>query len=331
MAPWSRVRRHFLCGQEKHERVLDQSHLRPRPLRSVNPFDADRHDGGARRGNQGRPAGVQAAQVPLDRPGGGRSCLPRRRRSRRSAHLLRRHGGQRTVEVQRWRHPLEADFRRSVHLDDRFPGRRAVRSERPLRRLRRGQHPRQHRGRRRHLQVRRCRQDLETRLDAGRSNRHPDRSSGQPRHRLRGGARPRLRTQPGARHLSHHGRRQQLAARAYQGRRHRRLRRLLRSVQPEGVVRRSVAGTTAAVGIGQRRAGQRPVHVPRRRRHLDAACTAAGGRCAQRRRRGAERQEVCQGTSRRYLGQGWRGRGALRRPPRLRPHRGRQGRTISQR
>ena len=91
---------------------------------------------------------------------------------RRSADLLRRHGRQRGVEIDRRRHSLEADLRRSVHIDRRLAGRRAVGSQCDLCRLRRGQHSRQYRSRQRHLQIHRRRQNLETRLETGRADRH---------------------------------------------------------------------------------------------------------------------------------------------------------------
>ena len=63
------------------------------------------------------------------------------------------------------------DLRRPAGLLDRLDRRRAVRSQRRLRRLGRGEHPRQRRRRQRHLQVGRRRQDLEARLDAGGADR----------------------------------------------------------------------------------------------------------------------------------------------------------------
>ena len=85
---------------------------------------------------------------------------------------------------------LEADLRRPA---DASIGSIAVAPsdpERRLRRLGRGEHPRQRRAGQRHLQVDRRRQDLEARLEAGRPDRHDDRPPREPRHRLRGRARP---------------------------------------------------------------------------------------------------------------------------------------------
>ena len=49
------------------------------------------------------------------------------------------------------------------------------------------------------------------------------------------------------------------------------VRRLLRSLQPTHSFRWAVASPPAAVGDDQRRSRQRPVYVPRRRRHLETA------------------------------------------------------------
>ena len=119
--------------------------------------------------------------------------------------------------------------------------------ERRLRRHRRGEHPRQRRGRQRHLQVHRRRQDLEARLEAGRPDRHDGRPPDERRRRLRRRARPRLRPERRARRLPHHRRRQDLAAGARQGRRHRRARR-----------RASTRTTRAIVFAGLWQARRRP-------------------------------------------------------------------------
>ncbi len=212
---------------------------------------------------------------------------------------------------------LEADLRRPADLLDRLDRRRAVRPQRRLRRLRRGQHPRQRRGRQRHLQVDRRRQDLEARLEAGGADRHHRGPPEEPRRRLRRGARPRLRPQPGARRLPHRGRRQDLGAGAQEGRRHRRLRRGTRPEQPQCRLRRPLAGPPQALGDDQRRPGQRPVRVARRRRDLEAV---------DRRRR----RRRCRGRrpAGRRLGQGRRRGRAVRQPAGLRPDRGGRGRPV---
>ena len=163
----------------------------------------------------------------------------------------------------------------------------------------------------RHLQVHRRRQDLEARLEAGRPDRHDGRPSEEPRHRLRRRARPRLRPQPGARRLPHHRRRQDLAAGAVEGRRHRRLRRRASTRHnPQHPLRRPLADAAPAVGADQRRPGQRPVRLARRRRHLEARSSRQNG------------------PARRHLGQGRRRVAPVRRPARLRPDRGREGRPV---
>ena len=208
----------------------------------------------------------------------------------------------------RRRRDLELDLRRSAGLLDRIDRRRAIEPERRLRRLGRGQHPRQRRRRQRHLQVDRRRQDLDARLEAGRPDRHDGRAPDQPRHRVRRGARPRLRPEPGARRLPHDGRRQDVAAGPEEGRGHRRLRRRDGSVEPGDPLRRLLAGAPPAVGSVERRARQRPLRLARRRRHLEAA----------------HRQR----PARRHLGQGRRRGRAVRRPARLRADRSGEGRAV---
>jgi len=206
------------------------------------------------------------------------------------------------VEVGRWRTHLEAGLRQPAHRLDRLDGRLALAAERRLRRIRRGQHPRQRGRGQRHLQVDRRRQDLEARLGAGGPDRDADRAPGESRHRVCRRARPRVRPQPGARRLPDEGRRAHVAAGAQEGRRHGRVGRRLRPVQPDDRVRRALAGEASAMGAGERRSGQRPPRVPGRRRHVEAV---DGERAARRR-----------------VGQGGRGGGTLQRRARLRAHRG---------
>ena len=113
----------------------------------------------------------------------------------------------RRLEVDRRRHPLEADLRRPADELDRLDRGRAVGPERRLRRLGRGEHPRQRRAGQRHLQVDRRRQDLEARLEAGRADRHHRRPPDEPGRRLRGRARHAVRPEPRARRLPHARRR----------------------------------------------------------------------------------------------------------------------------
>ena len=120
--------------------------------------------------------------------------------------------------------------------------------ERRLRRLGRGQHPRQ-RGRRATAST--------SRPTRGKTWKHVWKQDGQigtmvvhpkqPGHRLRRGARPCLRPEPRARRLPHDRRRQDLGAGAQEGRGHRRVRRRHRPEQP-------AASSSPASG---RRAGSR--------------------------------------------------------------------------
>ncbi len=93
--------------------------------------------------------------------GGGGSSEP-------TVHLLHRHGEWRRVEDDRCRAHLEANLRGSTHRIHRMGRRRAVGSQHRLRRQRRRPASARPRRRRRHLQVDRCRQDL----DAPRSSRY---------------------------------------------------------------------------------------------------------------------------------------------------------------
>ena len=94
---------------------------------------------------------------------------------------------------------------------------------------------------------------------------------------------------------------------------------------PHDPLRRPVADAAAAVGADQRRPRQRPVRLPRRRRHLEAARAAASRSPTPARK--LRRQET-RGLARRHLGQGRRGRRPVRRPARLRPDRGGEGRPV---
>ena len=105
-----------------------------------------------------------------------------------------------------------------------------------LRRIGRGQHPRQRRRRQRHLQVDRRRQNVDARLGSGGPDRHDGRAPEESRHRVRGRAGPCLRAQRRARRVPDHGRRQDLAAGAEEGRGHRRVRRRDRSDDTRPIV-----------------------------------------------------------------------------------------------
>src|SRR6185436_2625572 len=97
----------------------------------------------------------------------------RGRRAGRFPHLLRGDGLGRGLEVLGRRLQLAAGLRRPAGLLDRLDRGGALRSERGLRGLGRGEHPRQRGGGQRHLQVHGRRQDLDPRLEAGRADRDP--------------------------------------------------------------------------------------------------------------------------------------------------------------
>ena len=125
-------------------------------------------------------------------------------------HLLPGHHRRRRVEDRRRRAQLGQRLRRLLQdAVGRRHRRRAVESERRLRRHGRGVLPRQRLVRRRRLQVDRRRQDVDARSGSRPRGRSAVCSpSDQSRHRLRRGARRRLGAEPRARRLPHAGRRQ---------------------------------------------------------------------------------------------------------------------------
>ena len=155
---------------------------------------------------------------------------------------------------------------------DRLDRGRAVRPERRLRRLRRGQHPRQ----------RRRRATASTsRPTPARPGQHVWKQDGQIGTLVVHPTNPDVafaavlghafgpnpergvyRTRDGGKTW------QQVLS---QGRRHRRLRRRARPEQPAHRLRRPLAGAAPSLGADERRPGQRPLRVARRRRHLEAA------------------------------------------------------------
>ena len=86
--------------------------------------------------------------------------------------------GNRSTAARRWK----ADLRRSADLLDWIDCDRRIESQHRLRRVGRSEHSRQRRGRQRHLQIVRCRQDLDARVEARRPDRQDDRSSRQSGH-----------------------------------------------------------------------------------------------------------------------------------------------------
>ena len=124
----------------------------------------------------------------------------------------------------------------------------------------------------RHLQVDRRRQDLAAGLEAGRPDRHDGRASDESRHRLRRRARHALRPEPGARRLSHDATAARPGSRCSTRTSDTGASDVaLRSEQPAHRLRRPLAGAAPALGPDQRRPGQRPLRLARRRRHLEAA------------------------------------------------------------
>ncbi len=117
-----------------------------------------------------------------------------------------------------------ADLRRPADRIDRVGGGRAVGSERDLRRQRRGPAASRPGGRRRHLQVHRCRPDVDPSRAARRAADPEDRRRSE---RIRTGCSSRssghpVRPERGARHLPFDRRRQDVPESALQGREHRR-------------------------------------------------------------------------------------------------------------
>ena len=124
------------------------------------------------------PKEFKALKYRLDRAGRRRTRLACRRRAGRPFDLLRRDRVGRRLEVDRWRRHLEVGLRRPADLLDRLDRDRALEPERRLRRIGRGEHPRQRR-RRATASTRSidARQDLDARLEAGRADRHDGRPS----------------------------------------------------------------------------------------------------------------------------------------------------------
>ena len=145
------------------------------------------------------------------------------RRAGPAERLLHRRQQRRRLEDDRLRPHLDADLRRPADRLDRRARGRAVRSQRHLRRQRRGPAAARPLRRRRHVQVHRRRQDLA----APRPARRPaDRAilvdPKRPEPRLRRRPRPSLRAERRARRLPLDGWRRDLGEGALQGREHRR-------------------------------------------------------------------------------------------------------------
>ena len=220
----------------------------------------------------GDPARVQDAQVSLHRPGGRRPRLPRLRRARRPAHLLRRHRRRRRLEVDRRRHSLEADLRRPARSP---PSARIAVAPSDPNVVYVGSGEANIRG---NVEAG---NGIYKSTDAGKTWKHVWKQDGQIGTMIVHPTNPDIayaavlghafgpNAERGVYRTTDGGK--TWKQRAVQGRRHRRLRRLLRPDQPAHPVRRAVAGAPPAVGADQRRPRQRPVRLARRRRHLDAA------------------------------------------------------------
>ncbi len=226
-----------------------------------------------------QPVALRRYEVALDR------AAPRQpdRRGRRTPgpalHVLHGRGQWRGMEDDRRRPDVGADLRRPAERLDRVAGGRSVRSQRRLRRQRRGAAPARPVHGRRRLQVHRRRQDL----DAPWPSRRPADSAHRRRPAVRGPgvrgrARPSVRPQRGARHLPLDRRRPHVPEGALQGREHGRQRRRHRPGQPRHRLRHDVG--RAAGPVGERRVGghgRRHLQVHRRRDDVEAADQRAAG------------------------------------------------------
>ena len=145
-----------------------------------------------------------------------------------------------------------------------------IRPEHRLGGHRRDLHPGERLHRHRGLQVHRRRGDLAAhgprRHGADRADHHPPHEPG---HRLRGVARARLLAAARTRRLPHHGRGRNVGEGPLRGRGDRGLGHGHRPEQPPDPVRRDVAARPPDLGPDERRARQRALDDPRRRRHLD--------------------------------------------------------------
>ena len=226
-------------------------------------------------------AAILGDALARDRAVPGRTGDRGNRRPRAAERLSPRQRFGRRVEDRRCRRDLDAAHRQDA---DRGGGRargRPLGSERDLRRHRRGVHPRQHDQRQRRLEIHRRRPHLdEPRPRRHAADRKRDRGSGEPRRGLRRGARTRVRPQRRARRVPLARRREDLGEGPLQGRRDRRGRGDLRPEQPARAVRRALAGAPPALVLLERRPGERPLPLGRRRDDLEAARGARPSRAA---------------------------------------------------
>ena len=271
---------------------------------------------------KGGPEPFKHLKYPLDRPGRRRPRRPRLRRARRSAHLLRRHGGRRRLEVDRRRHSPGS---RSSTISPSPPSAPSP-SPRP---------------------TRTSSTSAPARPTSAATSRPATASTNRPTP-ARPGSTSGSRTARSARWSSIR-RNPDIAFAAVLGHAfgpnaERGVYRttdggktwqqvlkkdadtgaidvVLRPVQSAHPLRRPVADPAPAVGADQRRPRQRPVRLARRRRHLEAARPP---RRTTPTRQGAPGKGLAGG----HLGQGRRRRRPVRRPARLRPDRGGEGRPV---
>ncbi len=217
-------------------------------------------------------AHVRRVALAPHRPPPRRPSAGGRRRPRRPRDLLLRRGRRRRVAHPERRRHLGATIRHAADRLHRRARPRALRSERHLRGDGRGVDPLGHHLRRRRLQVlgrRRALARTGTRRHA--PHREGAGRSHEPRRRAGRGAGTRVRAQQRARRVPLHRRRAYLDQGPVQGSRHRRHRPGGGSGRSPDRVRRAVPGAPHAVGAvrAERRTGEWPVQVERRRRHLD--------------------------------------------------------------
>ena len=201
---------------------------------------------------------------------GGRSLAVAGALQRPQRGLLRR-DRRRAVEDHGRRRHVGAGHRRPDH---ELLGRRGRRvgneSRHRLHRHGRVVHPRQHSAGRRRVQIHRRRQDVEAHRIPRRAEHledpHPSDQSG---HRVRRGFRPLRRAERRARHVQEHRWRRDVAQGPLPRRQDGRRRPLDRSQESERHLRLAVGSVPDGIHDVERRPGQRPVQVHRRRRALD--------------------------------------------------------------
>ena len=217
---------------------------------------------GDRRSVVPRPAALALGRPVARRPRGGGE-----RRSGQQVHVLSGHHRRRGLEDRGRRAQLGQRVRRLLQGGvGRRHRRRAVEPERRLRRDGRGLHPGQRVPWRRHLQVDRCRQDLDAHGPRGhQADRTPGRASHQSRHRVGRRSRRPVGAEPRSRRLQDARRRTHLAEGALQGRERRRHRSRAGPGESQRPLRVDSGIAPLSVGLQERRSRHRPLQVHRRR------------------------------------------------------------------